>query len=122
MNEPKNYHLRQNQITIIKDLLKANNKAVFIWGVRKDEKLVASLIWLKDNNRITYLLPISTKKAKDNGVSTLLIYNIIKKYENSNLLLDFEGSMIDGVADFYRSFGAKKNVYFSFKKELIGKK
>jgi len=116
LNEPKNYQLGQDQISTIKDLLKANNKAVFIWGIREDEKLIATLIWLKDTNRITYLLPIATKKAKENGLPTLLISNLINKYENSNLFLDFEGSMIDGVANFYKSFGIEKENYFLYQK------
>jgi len=116
LNEPKNYQLRQEQITTIKALLKANNKAVYIWGIRVDEKLIASIVWLKDANRITYILPIATIQAKEKGLPTLLISNLIKEHQNSNLMLDFEGSMIEGVADFYRSFGVKDESYFSFQK------
>ncbi|WP_299524289.1 hypothetical protein [uncultured Lutibacter sp.] len=114
LNEPKNYQLRQDQITTIKDLLKTNTKAVFIWGIREDEKLIASLIWLKDNNRITYLLPVASKEAKDNGLPTLIISELIKHFSVSNFVFDFEGSMIEGLADFYISFGAKREVYFNF--------
>lgn len=119
LNEPKNYQLRQEQITAIKALLNANNTAVYIWGIREDEKLIASLVWLKDKNRITYLLPIATMQAKENSLSTLLISNLIKEHQNSNLILDFEGSMIEGVADFYRSFGVKDERYFSFQKKVL---
>jgi len=116
LNEPKNYQLRQDQITTIKALLKATNKAVHIWGIRIDEKLMASLVWLKEANRITYILPIATIQAKEKGLPTLLISNLIKEHQNSSLMLDFEGSMIEGVADFYRSFGVKDESYFSFQK------
>ncbi len=114
LNESKNYELNKNQITTIKALLSSNNKAVFIWGIRDNERLVASLVWLKDDNRITYLLPIATMQAKENGLPTLLISNLIDKYKNSELIFDFEGSMIGGVADFYRSFGVIKEDYFNF--------
>jgi len=116
LNEPKNHQLRQDQITTIKALLKATNKAVHIWGIRIDEKLMASLVWLKDANRITYLLPIATTQAKEKGLPTLLISNLIKEYQNSGLMLDFEGSMIEGVAEFYKSFGVEEEIYFSFQK------
>jgi len=121
LNEPKNYQLRQEQITTIKALLKANNKAVYIWGIRVDEKLIASIVWLKDANRITYLLPIATIQAKEKGLPTLLISNLIKEYQNSGLMLDFEGSMIEGVADFYRSFGVKAERYTKIKEILFWK-
>jgi hypothetical protein len=118
LNEPKNYQLRQEQLTTINTLLKANNKAVHIWGIRIDKKLISSLVWLKETNRITYLLPIATMQAKENGLSTLLILNLIKEHQNSKLMLDFEGSMIEGVADFYRSFGVEEEVYFYFIKKI----
>ena len=49
--------------------------------------------------------------SKKNGAMTLLITTIIKKYQNSEYILDFEGSMVKGVASFYKSFGAEKEVY-----------
>ena len=119
LNEVKNYQLRQNQITTLKTLLNANNKAVHIWGIRDAEKLIASLVWLKDNNRITYLLPIATKKAKVNGLPTLLISTLVTEFQKSNLLLDFEGSMIDGVGSFYKSFGSEKEQYNNLCKKLL---
>ncbi|RXP63277.1 hypothetical protein EC396_02300 [Lutibacter sp. HS1-25] len=119
LNEQKNYQLKQDQITSLQQLLNSNQKAVNIWGIKENEKLLASLIWLKDINRITYLLPIATKKAKEKGLPTLLISQLIKDFQNSNLLLDFEGSMVKGVAGFYKSFGVEEEKYFSFKMKLL---
>jgi len=116
LNESKNYQLRADQITTLKTLLSSNDKAIHIWGIRDGEKLIASLVWLKDNNRITYLLPIATRKAKEKGLPTLLISKLINKYQNNKLLLDFEGSMIDGVGSFYKSFGTEEERYFNFQK------
>ena len=116
LNEPKNYQLIQKQITTIKTLIKTNNKAVYFWGIRIDEKLIASLVWLKDANRITYILPIATKEAKVKGLPTLLISNLIQEHQNSNFILDFEGSMIPGVADFFKSFGAEQEIYYLYKR------
>jgi hypothetical protein len=44
-----------------------------------------------------------------------LITTIIKKYQNSDYILDFEGSMVKGVASFYKSFGAEINQYQQIK-------
>jgi hypothetical protein len=49
--------------------------------------------------------------SKKNGAMTLLITTIIRKFQNSDYILDFEGSMVNGVASFYKSFGAEKEVY-----------
>lgn len=112
--EPKSYQLNKNQITTIIDLLKADNKAIFIWGIRENKKLKASLIWLKDNKKITYLFPVASLEAKDIGLPTLIISELIKQFSDSDFVFDFEGSMIEGVGGFYSSFGADIEVYFNF--------
>ncbi|SNR45809.1 hypothetical protein SAMN06265371_103210 [Lutibacter agarilyticus] len=115
LNTQKNYQLGQDQITIIKNLLNSNNERVCIWGIRESKKLIAGLVWLKEINRITYLLPIATIKAKEKGLPTLLISTLIGQYQNKDLVLDFEGSMIEGVAEFYKSFGRTKEKYIVVK-------
>jgi len=116
LGEDKDYELTLNQIETLNNLLKSNHKSIHIWGVKIDNQLVAGFVWLKSVNRITYLLPIATLEAKQMGLPTLLISELIKEFSNSNLILDFEGSMINGVADFYKSFGAKKEVYYNLLK------
>ncbi|WP_445725647.1 hypothetical protein [Flavobacterium sp.] len=118
-NESKNYELRIDQITATKKLVNLTNNSVFIWGIKEQGNIIAGLIWLKDKNRITYLLPIATKAAKEKGLPTFLISNLIEEFQNTKLLLDFEGSMIKGVADFYKGFGAEEEVYSCFKKKLL---
>lgn len=116
LDEPKKFQLKQHQITTLKNVLNSNNKAVNVWGISEDEKLIAGLVWLKDDKRITYLLPITTKQGKEKGLQTLLISKIIEKHQKSNLFLDFEGSMIKGVADFYKSFGGIPETYLQCKR------
>ncbi len=112
----KNYQLLPKQFSSLEKLLSSRNQSVNIWGVCIDGKLVSGLVWLKDECRITFLLPISTAKAKDLGIPTLMVAALIKQFSNTNLSLDFEGSMIDGVARFYKSFGSEKESYYLFSK------
>jgi hypothetical protein len=116
LSEDKNYVLTLNQISTLNNLLNSNNKSINIWGIRNENKLVAGLVWLKDKLRITYLLPIATSMAKNTGLPTLLVTELIREFSNSNMILDFEGSMIEGVADFYKSFGTTKEVYYTLLK------
>ncbi|MEJ7676087.1 MAG: hypothetical protein WKF59_26140 [Chitinophagaceae bacterium] len=46
---------------------------------------------------------------------TILINGFIKEHAGKRLLLDFEGSMIKGVAQFYSKFGAKEEKYAALK-------
>jgi len=77
------------------------------------------LLFFKSNKRITYLLPVATKEAKDFGIPSLLINYLIEKYQKLDLILDFEGSMIPNVAVFYRSFGCELEHYNLLEKRII---
>ncbi|MCF6181148.1 hypothetical protein [Lutibacter sp.] len=116
LGEDKDYELTLNQIETLNNLLKSNHKSIHVWGVKIDNQLVTGFVWLKSANRITYLLPIATLEAKQKGLPTLLISELINEFSNSEMILDLEGSMIKGVADFYKSFSAKKEVYYNFLK------
>lgn len=118
LSEDKNYKLTLNQIETLNKLLYSKNKNIHIWGVKVKEQLIAGLVWLKGKNRITYLLPIANPEAKKMGLPTLLVAELISQFSNSDIILDFEGSMIKGVASFYTSFGAKKEVYPIYLKSI----
>ena len=55
----------------------------------------------------------------------LIINQLVKEYAEKNILLDFEGSQIEGIARFYKGFGAVNQPYYVLKKFrpsfLVGK-
>lgn len=91
---------------------------------KKGQKIAAFCL-LKSGKRLINLLPISNDEGRETSAMFLLIENIIKEYSDSDKTLDFEGSMIDGVARFYKGFGAKEIFYPLIKRFrpnfLIGK-
>jgi len=115
-NQESNYKTHKDTFEKLQKLVLLNSSAIHIWNVYRDNRIIASLCWLKDLNRITYLAPIAIAEAKKENIPTFIINEIIKEHENSNYILDFEGSMIKGVAQFYKSFGAKKEIYSQYKK------
>jgi hypothetical protein len=80
--------------------------------------MVAGLVWLKDKNRITYLLPVAKEQAKKQNIPSFIMNELIKEHQNTNYILDFEGSMIEGIAQFYKSFGAREEVYYWYKRNI----
>jgi len=48
-----------------------------------------------------------------------LITTIIKNFQDSEYILDFEGSMVSGVAKFYESFGSEVESYSVFTKSVF---
>lgn len=115
----KNYKLHPSQLEVLTRLIKSNNSNINLWGVFKNNILITSLFTLKDKNRITYLLPFANSEARKNGVPTLIISELIKQFSISKLQIDFEGSMINGVAGFYKSFGSKLESYKLLQKNII---
>ncbi|WP_111706602.1 hypothetical protein [Lutibacter citreus] len=112
----KNYKLHPSQLKTLNKLLNSNNPSIKLWGVLKDGNLITGLLWLKEKKQITYLLPFSNQEGKGLGIPTLLVNELMIQFSGSMVKLDFEGSMINGVAGFYKSFGGEFEKYFGFQK------
>ena len=76
-------------------------------------EVLSSSFFIEFKNRITYLVGSSTEEGYRNGASTYIFDCVIRKYSGENVVLDFEGSNIPGIASFYQSFGAKEETYSS---------
>jgi hypothetical protein len=88
----------------------------FIAIVKHKNEIVAASFILKSENRIIYRTGTSNRKGKDTKAMFFLIEALIKKYADSNYFLDFEGSELEGVARFYKGFGAQNAPYYYYKK------
>lgn len=77
------------------------------------------------NKRISYLFPASTERGKQHSAMFMLVDELVQTYAMQADCLDFEGSMIEGIARFYRGFGATGQPYRILKQLrpsfLIGK-
>ena len=83
------------------------------------EELLASAILLKDNKRLYLLINTITAKGRQQSSNHLLIDSIIHEFSETALLLDFEGSEIEGIARFYKSLGGQERLYFSYKENRL---
>jgi hypothetical protein len=82
-------------------------------------KEIAGAFFLKDFERIIYLGSFNTDEGQQNSAMFLIMDTIIKKYVQQPLILDFEGSMIPGIARFFAGFGAQKVYYPRYRYSLI---
>ncbi len=92
------------------DVALSHNKG-FILGVFKDDALLGGGFFLKSNHRIIYLFSSFNEQGRKLQAASFLIGNVIKQYENSNYLLDFEGGSIPNIGSFFKSFGASNVNY-----------
>lgn len=86
-----------------------------IFAYNSTREVVASGLYLVSNKRIIFLLGTSSAEGQENGGMTFLMDSVIHEYCLQDMVLDFEGSMIPGVAKFYESLGGKEKKYISLK-------
>ena len=91
-------------------------------GVENEHKeLIAANFLINHPQRIINLMPTSNAEGLKNGAMTYLMNNIIEKNANQNKYLDFEGSMISGVSQYYKAFGADIVNFYQVKMNLLPK-
>lgn len=117
LNKP--YPLPDQAVEKLKCLCSGTKDQVQVWNVFSEGRFVGGLIWLQDTSRITYLVPMATELGKQLHVPTYLVDALIREFQGQDLVLDFEGSMVEGVEKFYQSFGADVETYCYFKKRII---
>lgn len=86
--------------------------------------LCAAAFVVFDHNRAYYLNAFSTAEGMQNRGMYAIVNEMVKEFSESKMIIDFEGSMIDGVARFYKGFGAvPEDYYYSYstKIPLLGK-
>jgi hypothetical protein len=75
--------------------------------------LVASVFFVTSNQKCIYLAASSNQTGIEKSAMFLLIDTFIQNNSGKNLILDFEGSNIPGIARFYKGFGAMAETYYS---------
>ncbi|RLD63772.1 MAG: hypothetical protein DRI95_11315 [Bacteroidetes bacterium] len=87
-----------------------------LYGAYTDKNnLCAAGFFVHSNKKVCFILSVANDEAKENGAMFLLIDEFIKQYASRNMILDFEGSNIEGIARFYAGFGAKPSNYPAIK-------
>lgn len=117
---------RQNMVAKIEKTDLQNLKSLIAFGqykgfgeicgvYSKQNQLCAAVYFCRWKNRVIYMNAVSNEVGKKLGAMNFLTDNFIRQNSGKNLLLDFEGSMIPGIARFYAGFGATPETYFQLK-------
>jgi hypothetical protein len=86
-----------------------------IGAYTKDNTLCAGACFINSHNKSIYLLSASSETGKEERAMFGIIDYYIKLNAEKNLILDFEGSDVPGIARFYSSFGAIETKYPNIK-------
>ena len=76
-------------------------------------------IFLRSTRRLHYLLGWSSPEGKQHNASRHILDHVIRMHASQPLTLDFEGSDIPGVAQFFESFGAIPSRYQFLRRDKL---
>ena len=96
--------------------LAVDRKTAFILGVSEKGvgQLLCSAIFMKTDNRITFLFSGLNEEGKQRQAMTYLLDQVIQQYANQPITFDFEGSDDENLARFYLGFGGSEVKYPSY--------
>lgn len=84
-----------------------------------DNTLLAVSLFLKDDHRIYNIISVTLPAGRTMEANYFLYDRLIFEFAASNLVLDFEGSDLPGVAAFYQKFRPINEPYFFWKSNRL---
>ena len=96
---------------IVSEARKLGKGKVLIAHATGDGKPHAGVFLLEDRGTVYYLIGGGNPELRNSGATSLLIWKAIQYAHSQGKLFDFEGSMIEPIERFFRSFGAKQRQY-----------
>jgi hypothetical protein len=119
----KNYAAKLNNyfskdfdnLKILAKIFKQNDK-VFTRAINDSNNNIFAIgLFLKDVNRIYNICNSITTEGKKTGANHLLFYKLIEEFAQTNYILDFEGSDMEGIKSFYEKFNPQTVYYYHHK-------
>ena len=92
-------------------IVKEHNACKMFFAKDNENNIIAVNFLVYDNNRVYYILGGIDPLKKDLGAMDVILYESIKFAIETNRIFDFEGSMIDSIEKYFRSFGAVQTQY-----------
>nr|MDA3781104.1 hypothetical protein [Bacteroidales bacterium] len=89
-----------------------------LYNAYHNNETCASAFFLIYNKR-AIIFSVTNAIGKRKGAMFLLIDNFIKEHSQQDIVLDFAGSSIKGVADRNKGFGAQKEIYYHLRENNL---
>ncbi len=90
-------------------------KALKVYGASFKKELIALSVFSFSHNRYYNLISASNDTGFDKKSSFFLFNEFIKDHAEETAILDFEGSNIEGIARFFKGWGAVNVPYYNYK-------
>ncbi len=109
--QPKHYKLLAQLFSELNSQNKLLVKGVF----EANGAMVASAAFIIHKGRLVFILGNASHKGREMGAMHYLFDHVIMQFAEHQMVLDFEGSEIPGIARFFKSFGSGKTHYYKLK-------
>lgn len=93
----------------------SKNKLVIRSVTDADGSRLSSAVLINDAGRLILLLSVTSRSGRSRSANHYLIDQLIREFSGQDLVLDFEGSDIPGIAHFYSNFGATDQPYYFYR-------
>ena len=90
-----------------------------VGAINGDGKLIGGVFMLKSERRLIYLFSVSNEEGRKKRAMVGLVDHLIKTYANQAMVLDFEGSMVSGIKDFFLGFGSDEENYLHIRQNRL---
>lgn len=87
----------------------------------QEGQVEAGALFVWDKQKVYYLIGGINTQVKQNGAMNLLVFQGINIAAQTNRSFDFEGSILKGIEQFFRSFGANLIPYYVIEKSNFSK-
>ena len=111
VSDPKIYERLRKAIT--KALINGSGQLVYAWN--SEGNFLGGTFFQDSLTRSIYLFSGASAACKNTGAMFLIVKNRMLEMLDSNKVIDFEGSDIEGIARFYKGFGAEPLRYYRIK-------
>ena len=107
--------------SVLVETLAKQNQVVCRQVVDVKNNVLAIALLLKDDLRLYNLISCTTPQGRKLEANYLLYHHLIKEFSGQHLMLDFEGSDVAGIANFYKKMGAVNEPYSFVKISILPK-
>lgn len=110
---PSKYKSSDKLYALIKACIDKGH-GMMLQAQNREGSIIAACFLSDYEDRYIYHLSFASEEGREKYAMHAILDQFIKDHSNSNKILDFEGSMIPGVAYFMKGFGATEEQYYQY--------
>lgn len=117
LGEPSKHLVNKELLLKLHRVAHAKKQSCILEAVDANEKVIGAIYLIWDQQEMIYLYGGYDDQINDSGAMPLLFWTALQKAHEMQLSFNFEGSMLQGVERFFRSFGTIQTPVFTIEKK-----